>query len=333
MTAVQTMTVTAEEDDLRLDRWFKRHFPNVGHGRLQKWLRTGQVRLDGGRTKAGTHVREGQSIRVPPIMPGDADGDVRQPRQPIVNSKRANELQSRILHCDRDVLIIDKPAGLAVQGGSRLSEHVDGYLDSLRMDAKERPRLVHRLDKDTSGVLVLARTAASARWLADAFRRHDLRKLYWAVVVRVPSMEQGIIDAPLEKRRIGAGERMGKTEVGEGQHAKTVYEVVATAGRVAAWLAMEPLTGRTHQLRVHAADVLGTPILGDGKYGGSGAYLESSEVPRALHLHARGIRIPVPGGGAIEAFAPLPAHMTATFGFFEFKESEAGRGFLDFDAI
>lgn len=329
MSGVRTLTVAAADDDIRLDRWFKKHFPDVNHVRLQKWLRTGQVRLDGGRAKAGARVREGQTIRVPPI--GDATPPItdRPVKPATVDRARVAELQARVLHRDKDVLIIDKPAGLAVQGGSGVNEHLDGYLDALRFDADERPRLVHRLDKDTSGVMVLARNGAAARWLAEAFRRRSTRKLYWAVVVGVPQIEAGIIDAPLDKRLAGGGERMEMVDDGEGQVAKTVYRIVARAGRVASWLAMEPLTGRTHQLRVHAADALHTPILGDGKYGGANAYLESSDVSRKLHLHARGIRIPLPAKGAIEAYAKLPAHMATTFSFFGFEEFQAGKGFLE----
>ena len=329
MTAVRTVTVAADDDDLRLDRWFKKHYPELGHGRLQKLLRTGQIRLDGGRAKAGVRVRQGQSVRVPPMGEGEPVAEPRAPKPAKLDSNRAAELQSRVLHRDRDVLIIDKPAGLAVQGGSGLKEHLDAYLDTLRFDAPERPRLVHRIDKDTSGVLVLARSAAAARWLTAAFRRRETRKLYWGVVVGVPSMPEGIIDAPLEKRQGAAGERMETVAAGDGQAAKSVYQVVARAGRIAAWLAMEPLTGRTHQLRVHAADVLETPILGDGKYGGAGAFLESAEVSRKLHLHARGIRFSIPAGGTVEAFAPLPAHMVSTFEFFGFEQNQANNCFLE----
>lgn len=333
VSAVRTLTVSSADDNLRLDRWFKKHFPDIGHGHLQKLLRTGQIRLDGARAKSGSRVREGQNVRVPPLTGNvSADGrgsNERTGRRIDIDPKRAAELLERVLHCDRDVLIIDKPAGLAVQGGSGLREHLDGYLDTLRLDADERPRLVHRLDKDTSGVLVLARTGAAARWLTEAFRRRDTRKLYWAVVVGVPSPEQGVIDAALEKGQAGVGEKMRTTEPGEGLGAKTVYQVVSQAGRIASWLAMEPLTGRTHQLRVHAAEVLGTPVLGDGKYGGAHAYLDSPGVSRDLHLHARRIKIPTPGGGAIEVCAPVPAHMAATFKFFGFEEGQAGRDFLD----
>lgn len=325
---VQTLTVTPSDDDLRLDRWFKKHFPEISHGRLQKWLRTGQVRLDGGRAKSGSRVKQGQLVRVPPL--GDAKRDARPKKPaPAVDAGRADDLRSRVIYTDDDVLIIDKPAGLSVQGGSGVSEHLDGYLDELRFGVGERPRLVHRLDKDTSGVLVLARHAKAARWLTAAFRQRDTRKLYWSVVAGVPEMPSGMIDAPLEKRHVGAGEKMVVVERGAGQTAKTGYRIVAQAGNVAAWLAMEPLTGRTHQLRVHAAEVLGTPILGDGKYGGAAAFIDTGADTEGLHLHARGLIIRKPNGMLIEAYAEPPKHVLTTLRYFGFYESQAEAGFIE----
>ncbi len=329
MSAVRTVVVTADDDDIRLDRWFKKHFPDIGHGHLQKLLRTGQVRLDGGRAKAGERVKKGQAVRVPPMPKGAGATEERKSKAPSVDPKITADLQGRVLYRDSDVLVMDKPAGLAVQGGTGQAKHLDGYLDALRFDADERPRLVHRLDKDTSGVLVLARNATAARWLTEAFRQRDTRKLYWAVVVGVPKLEKGIIDAPLDKRHAGAGERMELVDPGEGQAATTVYRTLARASRLASWLAMEPLTGRTHQLRVHAADALNTPVLGDGKYGGASAFLDASDLSKKLHLHARSIRIPLRTGRAIEAFAPLPPHMKTTFSFFGFEENQDASKFLE----
>ena len=329
MSRAQTISVAEDDDGLRLDRWFKKHFPEIAHGRLQKLLRTGQVRLDGGRVKSNSRVVAGQAIRVPPL--GDS---VRAPRPtraaPVkLDESRARDLIERVIHKDRDVLIINKPHGLAVQGGSKTNEHLDAYLDALRFDAAERPKLVHRLDRDTSGTLVLARNGKAARWLTAAFRRHETRKLYWAVAAGVPQPDQGIIDAPLDKRRTGKGEKMQIVDDGEGQRAKTVYEAIAKAGNVASWLALEPLTGRTHQLRVHAAEVLGTPVVGDGKYGGTYAFPDTDGIAKGLHLHARGLRIEVPGRPAIEVFAPLPDHMRETFRFFGFEPGQAEPGFLE----
>jgi len=318
MSGVQQITVSEDEADQRLDRWFKKRFPELSHGRLEKLLRTGQIRLDGKRAKASDRLEQGQVLRVPPMAPADA-APRPEPRAPKPVSERdAEALRAAVLFKDADVLVIDKPAGLAVQGGTGLDKNLDAMLDSLKFDAAERPRLVHRLDKDTSGVLVLARNAKAARDLAEAFRHKSARKVYWAVVVGIPKPDRGTIDAPLSKHaQHGRGERVGIDEE-EGRHAVTRYAMVERAGNRAAWLALMPETGRTHQLRAHCV-VLGTPILGDGKYGGAEAHLARENLPRKLHLHARSIRIPHPRKGWIAATAPLPPHMQATWKFFGFS--------------
>ncbi len=319
MSGVQTLTVKADEAGLRLDRWLKKRFPDVGHGRVQKWLRTGQVRLDGRRVKAGVRLAAGQSIRVPPV--DDAALSKSAPAVAAFSDADIRDLKARILHCDDHVLVVDKPAGLATQGGSGISRHLDAMLTELRFDAEDPPRLVHRLDRDTSGVLVLARTAEAAGKLAAVFRSKDARKLYWAVVAGVPRPTEGMIDLGLAKKPGRWGERIG-TDDG-GKQAITRYRVIDRAGRQAAWVAFEPLTGRTHQIRVHAAS-MGTPVLGDGKYGGREAFLASEDIAKRLHLHARAIRMPHPAGGELKAVAPLPAHMRATFKALGFDErSEA----------
>ncbi|MBI2584685.1 MAG: RluA family pseudouridine synthase [Rhodospirillales bacterium] len=289
MGGVQILTVKADEAGLRLDRWLKKRFPDVGHGRVQKWLRTGQVRLDGRRAKAGVRLVAGQRVRVPPL--GAAPPRVGPPRP---------------AYSDADM-----------QGGSGIRRHLDAMLAALRFDADQAPRLVHRLDRDTSGVLVLARTAEAARLLTSAFRSKDARKLYWAVVVGVPRPAEGIVDLALAKGPGRGGERIGVAE--DGKKAITYYRVIDHAGRKAAWVAFEPLTGRTHQIRVHAA-ALGTPVLGDGKYGGRAAFLKGDSIAKRLHLHARAIRMPHPAGGMLEAEAPLPPHMRATFKALGFNE-------------
>jgi 23S rRNA pseudouridine955/2504/2580 synthase len=319
--AVTSITVTEAEADLRLDRWFKRHFPGLTHGRLEKLLRTGQIRVDGGRAKASLRLTAGQTIRVPPLGEGMAAAEngaaPRAPRQPrrAEDDRLIEELRRRILHRDRDALIIDKPAGLAVQGGTATEQHLDRLLDGLRFEAPERPRLVHRLDRDTSGVLVLARSAAAAGWLAGAFRRKETRKIYWAATVGLPKLAEGRIDLALSKQGGGHGERVHPDE--EGQRAVTYYRMVEHAGRQVAWLALLPITGRTHQLRAHCV-AMGTPILGDGKYGGRDAFLTGVDLPRQLHLHARSIRLARPGGRVLAATAPLPPHMLVTWRFFGF---------------
>ena len=312
MSGVQQIEIKKQDADQRLDRWFKRHFPALGHGRLEKLLRTGQIRLDGKRAKAGDRVEAGQVVRVPPL--GEP---VERPEQPQQRRPRAADdrwlmtLQKSVLYKDDDVLVIDKPAGLAVQGGSGLSTSVDDLLDALQFDAPERPRLVHRLDRDTSGVLALARSARAAKHLTEAFRHKDARKIYWAVVVGVPEVRGGRIDAPLQKAGGKGSERVQVDE--EGKRAVTEFAVIEKAGKKAAWLALMPVTGRTHQLRAHCV-ALGTPILGDGKYAGGAAFLSKDNLARQLHLHARRLRVPHPAGkGWIDVTAPLPEHMRRTW--------------------
>ncbi len=320
MSGVRTLTVTPDEADLRLDRWFRRHYPALGHGRLEKLLRTGQVRVDGKRAKAALRLESGMEVRVPPLgeqAEGAAAKTAPKPTFKISDSE-ARDLRAAVLYRDKDVIALNKPHGVAVQGGTGTDKHLDAMLDALRFDAAERPRLVHRLDRDTSGVLLLARSAAAARWLAEAFRAREARKVYWALVVGVPKIHQGKIDLSLAKLPGRGGERMVADEA-EGKRAVTYYTVVEAAGKKAAWLAMMPLTGRTHQLRAHAA-ALGTPILGDGKYGGQAAFFEkdsgTGQAGRRLHLHARELSIPKPGGGQLQVVAPLPPHMRETWDFF-----------------
>ncbi len=270
----------------RLDRWFARHFPQVGRNRLFRLLRTGQIRVDGKRARVDTRLEAGQMLRIPPQVRSSVPPS--GPRPP--SQQEAEALRARVLFLDDDIIAIDKPAGLAAQGGAGQRRHVDGLAAALQFDADAPPRLVHRLDKETSGVLVLARHATAARWLAGLFRTGKVEKCYWAVVAGAPRPPQGRIDTPLHQRA-----------------ATTRYRTLDHAGGKAAWLELTPLTGRTHQLRIHCAG-LGAPILGDTKYGRHAA----GETPlrsKNLHLHARILRIP--GRPVIEA--PLPAHFRDTF--------------------
>jgi 23S rRNA pseudouridine955/2504/2580 synthase len=316
MSGVQIREVGPEDAELRLDRWFKRHFPGLGHGRLEKLLRTGQIRIDGKRARAGDRLTTGQNIRVPPLEEW-AGG----PPRPIPPSKPRDSdvaaLREAVLYRDEDVIVLNKPAGLAVQGGTGTVHHLDGLLDALRFDAPERPRLVHRLDKDTSGVLLLARNAPAAAALALAFRSKTARKVYWAVVVGLPLPRQGKIDMALAKLPGRGGEKM--TPEDDGKSAVTYYSVIENAGNKASFVALLPITGRTHQLRAHCL-VLGTPIFGDGKYGGAESQIPGAPNLRQLHLHARSIALPHPRGGLLEATAPLPPHMLTTWRFFGFPE-------------
>ena len=237
-------------------------------------------------------------------------------------------LQSAVLYRDEAVIVLDKPPGLAVQGGTATERHVDGLLDSLRFGNPERPRLVHRLDKETSGILVIARTAAAAAFLTRAFREKTTRKTYWAVVVGRPKLARGRIDLPLAKMAGHGGERV-RPDIEEGRRAVTYYQVIDSAGTQASWLALMPVTGRTHQLRVHCA-AIGTPILGDAKYGEAAAHLADVPGSRILHLHARRLSVPHPLGGTLEVTAPLPPHMRRTWDFFGFPD-EMGDAFAELD--
>ncbi|HTS90497.1 MAG TPA: RluA family pseudouridine synthase [Stellaceae bacterium] len=325
MTGVRTLSVAKEDGDIRLDRWFKRHFPELTHGRLEKLLRTGQVRLDGKRAQASDRVQAGQAVRVPPLGTAPERGPATAPAF-VPTEEDSKLLQRAVLYRDDDLIALDKPAGLAVQGGTGTERHLDALLDALRFGSAERPRLVHRLDRDTSGVLLLARTRRAAAELTAAFRAKTTAKIYWAVTVGVPKPREGKVDLPLAKLPGRLGERVVPDEE-EGKPAVTRYRVVSHAGAKLAWVALMPVTGRTHQLRAHCA-ALGTPILGDGKYGGAASRPEGVPEPRKLHLHARSLRLPRPNGSVLEVTAPLPPHMKATFRFLGFEESE-GRGVFE----
>lgn len=320
---VRTVEIGTEDEGSRLDRWFRRHFPDVPHGRLEKLLRTGQIRLDGKRVKANARLSAGAKLRIPPLAIGAAPA---RRAEPEVSKKDAAALRALVIHKDADVIAINKPPGLAVQGGSGTLRHLDAMLDALKFEAIERPRLVHRLDKDTSGVLLLARNRAAAAKLGDAMRGREARKIYWAAVVGVPKPKKGRIDLPLSKLPHPKGERVAPDE--EGKHAVTLYAVIESLGNKAAWLALMPLTGRTHQLRVHCA-ALKTPIVGDGKYGRDAAFLSGEGISKKLHLHAREIEIPHPKGGKLKVTADLPAHMRATWKMLGFDPDYRGDPFAE----
>ncbi|MEX2642835.1 MAG: RluA family pseudouridine synthase [Acetobacterales bacterium] len=317
MTRVRTVTVAAGEAEQRLDRWFRKHFPEVPQGRLQRLLRSGQVRVDGKRATASQRLETGQTVRIPPL--GDApDRPEAKPRPAVATEAETEDLHRRVLYRDDEVIALEKPQGLAVQGGSKVGRHLDGMLDALRFDAEERPRLVHRLDRDTGGVLLLARTAAAARWLTEAFRRRDTEKTYWALVVGAPRPMEGRVDLALSKgvSAPGARELVAVSGEDDARQAVTHYRTVEAAGRRAAWLELRPETGRTHQLRVHCA-ALGTPIQGDGKYGGHDAFLPG--LAQQLHLHARALRLRRPDGRLLAVTAPLPEPIAASWRFFGFN--------------
>ncbi|MCH8348501.1 MAG: RluA family pseudouridine synthase, partial [Proteobacteria bacterium] len=294
MSAVTTKTIPAADAGMRLDRWFKRELPELSFGQLSKLLRTGQIRIGGKRAKGGTRLEAGDQVRIPPLGTVTAAKSTK-PVKPLksLNKKDIQEIRGMVIYQDKEIIVLNKPAGLAVQGGTGTNKHIDGMLGALG-DGKgaERPKLVHRLDKDTSGLLVVARNAPAARILTRAFREKECHKIYWALVRGVPKILEGKIEAPLEKGSAdGAKEKMQIT--GEGKKSLTYYKVLDQAAPEASWLALIPETGRTHQLRAHLAHI-GHPVIGDGKYGGSQAHL--SGLSSRLHLHAAALSLPRPKG-------------------------------------
>ena len=297
-------TITEEDDGIRLDRWFRRHYPALTHARLEKLLRKGEVRVDGKRAKSADRVALGQSLRLPPQVIHDKIEERPKPA-PVQTSRK---LEDTILYMDKHLFVLNKPSGLATQGGSGLKEHVDGMLDQLSFEKTTRPKLVHRLDRDTSGVLLVARTGQAAAGLSLALASRDASKIYWALVKGVPKQKHGVVKAALAKEGVrGKGERMAVSEEDDAKFALTEYAVMAQAGQEFAWVAARPITGRTHQIRVHLAS-LGTPIVGDFKYGGTDAKGKGA-ITDKLHLHARSIDIARPDGGRLQVTAPLSPHM------------------------
>jgi 23S rRNA pseudouridine955/2504/2580 synthase len=335
MSGVQTLTVGPDEGDQRLDRWLKKRFPQLSQGQIEKFCRTGQLRVDGGRVKAATRIEAGQSVRVPPV-PAAETKPARPKEGPSASD--AEMIQRAVLWKDDHIIALNKPAGLPSQGGSGQGDrHVDALAEALKFGRSEKPSLVHRLDKDTSGVLLLARSERIARRLSEAFRARETRKIYWAAVAGVPQPRMGTIRFGLVKApgrgRGGEGEKMlcvhpRDIDTTEGaKRATTDYAVLSNLGTRVSWMA---LTGRTHQLRAHMAEI-GHPIVGDGKYGGSGqenlgegwgAQL-GGEISRKLHLHARSIRFVHPiTGQEITVTAPLPEHMARTWKMLDWREGD-----------
>jgi 23S rRNA pseudouridine955/2504/2580 synthase len=324
MAGVEQIAVESGEAGMRLDRWFKSHFPGLSFGHLQKLLRSGQIRIDGGRAKSDTRIEPGQMIRVPPL-----GVDRKSPGPVTARTMRgqgdAEVLAQMLIYEDPKVFVFDKPAGLAVQGGSGITRHLDDMLEAWRNAKGEKPRLVHRLDRDTSGVLVVARTRLAAMKLAEAFRGRDARKFYWALVRGVPKKHEDKISTWLVKEQTPDGDRVRIARHGEegADHAVTHYRVVEQAAQTLSWLEMEPHTGRTHQLRVHAAHI-GCPIIGDPKYFEADQNWDfPGGMQNRLHLHARRIIIPHPDRGVIDVTAPLPPHMRQSWNLLGFEEASA----------
>ncbi|MEX2520919.1 MAG: RluA family pseudouridine synthase [Paracoccaceae bacterium] len=337
MSGVTHLTVSADESEQRLDRYLRRHYPHLGQGRIEKMCRKGELRVDGGRVKASTHLLEGQNVRVPPIPEPDAEGHDAPLRRPI-SPEQAEMIQDAVLYKDAHIIAINKPPGLATQGGSGQNVHLAMLAEALCFEREDPPRLVHRLDKDTSGLILMARTGKAAAALAKAFQARETEKTYWAAVAGAPRPRRATIRYALVKAGPSGAEKMRcihPDEVKNTEGAKravTDYAVIETMAQRAAWVALRPITGRTHQLRAHMAEI-GNPIVGDGKYAGNsltndgdgwGAQLGGS-VSRKLHLHARRIAFehPLERGRRLVLTAPLPEHMVNTWNMFGWRESDA----------
>ena len=336
MSGVQTLTVAEGDGDQRLDRWFRRQFPHIPQGRIEKMCRKGEIRVDGGRVKAATRLEAGQSVRVPPLP----DAKTPAPERQAVSDADAEMIRAAVIWKDDHIIALNKPPGLPTQGGSKQTRHVDGLAEALRFGLDEKPRLVHRLDKDTSGLLLLARTRAVAASLTKAFRARDTRKIYWAAVAGTPEPRMGTIRFGLVKAgghgKGGEGEKMHVVHPRDvddtpgAKRAVTDYAVLSSLGGRVSWVALVPVTGRTHQLRAHMA-AIGHPIIGDGKYGGSGqenlgdgwgAGL-GGEISRKLHLHARSLGLTHPvTGRRLTLTAPLPEHMARTWEYVDWRAED-----------
>lgn len=334
MSGVFMTEVEPDGDGQRLDRWFRRHFPHVTQGRVEKMCRKGEIRVDGGRVKASTRLEAGQAVRIPPLP--DASAPVPAPDRFAISDVQAEMIRAAVIFRDDHIIALNKPPGLAVQGGTGTHAHVDGLGEALRFGLDAKPKLVHRLDKDTSGVLLLARTGRAAAGLARAFQARTTRKIYWAAVAGNPKPMAGTIRYGLVKAGGKGHEKMqcihpdAVAETDGAKRATSDYIVLEHAGERAAWVGLVPVTGRTHQLRAHMAE-LGHPIAGDGKYGtnaqvnmgdGWGAQL-GGDISRKLHLHARMIAFDHPVSGArVVLTAPLPEHMARTWAMMEWDAAD-----------
>ena len=317
MKEVRTLYVAPGEDGSRLDRWFKRRWPHLNNIQINKLTRSGQIRVDGARAKPDTRLSAGSQVRVPPLPEAPEPGEKKQG----LSERDIAYAKSLVLYEDGEVLVLNKPAGLAVQGGTKTTKHVDRLLSAWG-EGLERPRLVHRLDRDTSGVLVLGKTPAAAARLSGAFAKRKAKKTYWAIVAGTPHPQQGLIELPLVKKGVGDREMVMPADPKEfgAEVADTEYVTISRAAKRAAWVALRPLTGRTHQLRAHMK-AIGHPILGDPKYGDEASAALSQGLK--LQLHARRIELPHPSGGRLVVEAPLSPEMKAGFQRFGFEEHEA----------
>lgn len=311
MSGVTIAKVVADEAGLRLDRWFRARYPALPHGQLQKLIRKGQVRVDGKRARTDTRLTKGQEVRVPPLRD---DGGRKRGDTPKLPPADEAFIRDMVIHMDDAVIALDKPAGLAVQGGPGIKQHVDGLLDGLRFDSDQRPRLVHRLDRETSGVLLIARTRLAAAALGKCLKSRTAKKTYWALVHGVPRPDEGRISTFLAESPGKFDGRMKVARHGtEGaSHAESLYRVVDRVGAKLSWVALSPVSGRKHQLRVHMAHI-GHPIFGDPLYFDIQNWEAPGGIENRLHLHARSMSIPHPDGGRLEVQAKLPQHMATSW--------------------
>ena len=312
---VQTVSVAADESGMRVDRFFEARFPGLAFSHIQRIIRKGEVRVNGKRTQPKARLEAGQAVRIPPLK---VEAPAPRDDAPAAQKDRAF-LKSIILFEDADVMVLNKPMGLAVQGGSGTTRHIDGMLGALRGPDGQRPRLVHRLDKDTAGCLLVAKTRFAAAALAKTFRSRSARKIYWALVAGVPKPAQGRISTYLAKQEVEEDSYMRIAKHGEKDavHAVTYYALVEPAAHKFAWISLKPVTGRTHQLRAHMAHV-GNPIVGDPKYFNIENWEFPGGVQNKLHLLARRIAVPHPRGGIIDVSAPLPPHMEQSWNLLGF---------------
>jgi 23S rRNA pseudouridine955/2504/2580 synthase len=318
-TKVQTVVVTADENNMRVDRFLEARFPGLSFSHIQRIVRKGELRVNGKRADSKDRLEEGQSVRIPPLR---LDAPKLAASLSETERKTLEALKAMILFEDDDVLVLNKPAGLAVQGGSGTTRHVDQMLEVMRDAKGQKPRLVHRLDKETSGCLLVAKTRFAATHLTGAFRHRSARKIYWALVVGVPKPKQGRISTYLAKEESEEDSIMRIAAHGDegASHAVTYYAVVETAGSKLAWVSLKPVTGRTHQLRAHMAHI-DHAIIGDPKYFNKENWEFPGGLQNRLHLLARRIAIPHPRGGVIDVSAPLPPHMQQSWNLLGFDAS------------